>query len=154
LSASSERRPSGCWPSAIARIVAVDRREQDLRSAIAELPASAEALAVTADVTDKDEVAGDVRAAVDTFGTIDVFYDNAGVEGEVKPITDCSLAAFRLVGRRPPPSTLGSDSVDLMIAATALEHGLTVVTPYVSDFEPTGVAVFDPLTCKPNPKKS
>jgi len=82
-----------------ARIVAVDRREQDLRSAIADLPASAEALAVAvaADVTDEDEVAGYVRAAVDSFGTIDVFYNNAGVEGEVKPITDYSLTAFRRV---------------------------------------------------------
>ena len=80
-----------------ARIVAVDRREKDLKTAIAELPASAAALAVAADVTDEDEVAGYVRAAVDTFGTINVFYNNAGVEGEVKPITDYSLAAFRRV---------------------------------------------------------
>jgi predicted nucleic acid-binding protein len=51
-------------------------------------------------------------------------------------------------------ATLGNDSVDLMIAATALEHGLTVVTRNVSDFTPTGVAVFDPFTHKPNPRKS
>ena len=80
-----------------ARIVAVDRREQDLKTTIADLPASATALAVAADVTDEDEVAGYVRAAVDTFGTINVFYNNAGVEGEVKPITNYSLAAFRRV---------------------------------------------------------
>src|SRR3954468_13653759 len=80
-----------------ARIVAVDRREQDLKTAIAALPASAAALAVAADVTDEDEVARYVRAAFDTFGTIDVFYNNAGVEGEVKPITEYSLAAFRRV---------------------------------------------------------
>ena len=38
-------------------------------------------------------------------------------------------------------ATLGQDSVDLLIAATALEHGLTVVTRNVRHFEPTGVAV-------------
>ena len=43
-------------------------------------------------------------------------------------------------------AALGNDSADLMIAATALEHGLTVVTRNVSDFEPTGVAVLDPFT--------
>ena len=80
-----------------ARIVAVDRRRTDLETAIDGLPASAQALAVTADVTDETEVTDYVRAAVDRFGTIDVFYNNAGVEGEVKPITEYSLEAFRRV---------------------------------------------------------
>jgi NAD(P)-dependent dehydrogenase (short-subunit alcohol dehydrogenase family) len=80
-----------------ARIVAVDRREADLKTAIGELPASAQALAVEADVTREDEVAEYVRAAVDTFGTIDVFYNNAGIEGDVKPITEYSLESFRRV---------------------------------------------------------
>jgi NAD(P)-dependent dehydrogenase (short-subunit alcohol dehydrogenase family) len=80
-----------------ARIVAVDRKRDELEAAIKDLPASAEPLAVTADVSAEDEVADYVRAAVDTFGTIDVFYNNAGVEGEVKPITQYSLDAFRRV---------------------------------------------------------
>ncbi|KIZ38299.1 MULTISPECIES: type II toxin-antitoxin system VapC family toxin [Rhodopseudomonas] len=42
-------------------------------------------------------------------------------------------------------AALGNDSADLMIAATALEHGLTVVTRNVSDFAPTGAAVVDPF---------
>jgi predicted nucleic acid-binding protein len=33
---------------------------------------------------------------------------------------------------------------DAMIAATAIVHGMTVVTRNVSDFEPTGVAVINP----------
>jgi NAD(P)-dependent dehydrogenase (short-subunit alcohol dehydrogenase family) len=80
-----------------AKIVAVDCREQDLKAAVRELPASAEALIVAADVTQEDEVAGYVSAATKKFGTIDVFYNNAGVEGEVKPITEYSLEAFRRV---------------------------------------------------------
>lgn len=39
---------------------------------------------------------------------------------------------------------LGNDRVDLLIAATALEHGLTVVTRNVRHFDPAGVAVLDP----------
>ncbi len=42
-------------------------------------------------------------------------------------------------------AALGNDSADLMISATALEHGLTVVTRNVSDFEPSGVATFNPF---------
>jgi NAD(P)-dependent dehydrogenase (short-subunit alcohol dehydrogenase family) len=80
-----------------ARIVAVDRREQDLKTAIKDLPASAQALAITADVSDEDEVADYVRAATDKFGTIDVFYNNAGIEGDIAPITQYSLATFRRV---------------------------------------------------------
>ena len=80
-----------------ARIVAVDRREQDLQTAIKDLPASADAFAVAADVTSEDEVAEYVRATVDNFGTIDVFYNNAGIEGDIKPITEYSLESFRRV---------------------------------------------------------
>ena len=80
-----------------ARIVAVDRKREELEDAIKGLPASAEPLAVTADVSDEDEVANYVRAAVDRFGTIDVFYNNAGVEGEVRPITQYPLDTFRRV---------------------------------------------------------
>jgi NAD(P)-dependent dehydrogenase (short-subunit alcohol dehydrogenase family) len=80
-----------------ARVVAVDRKHPELQTAIKDLPASAQALAVSVDVTDEDEVAEYVRAAVDTFGTIDVFYNNAGVEGDIAPITGYSLATFRKV---------------------------------------------------------
>ena len=38
---------------------------------------------------------------------------------------------------------------DALIAATALVHGMTVVTRNVADFEPTGVAVFDPWKAFP-----
>lgn len=40
---------------------------------------------------------------------------------------------------------IGHGGADLMIAATALAHGATVVTGNVSDFEPTGVVILDPF---------
>ena len=42
-------------------------------------------------------------------------------------------------------AAIGHQDVDLLIAATALEHGLTVVTRNVRHFEPTGVEVFNPF---------
>lgn len=40
---------------------------------------------------------------------------------------------------------IGNDGADLLIAATALEHRLTVVTRNIRHFEPTGVALIDPF---------
>lgn len=53
------------------------------------------------------------------------------------------LASARRWGRLS--ATLGHHGADLQIAATALEHGLTVVTRDVSHFEPAGVPVLDPF---------
>ncbi len=42
-------------------------------------------------------------------------------------------------------ATIGHNGADLMIAASALRHGATVVTGNVSDFAPTGAAVENPF---------
>ena len=80
-----------------ARIVAVDRNEAQLQRAVAALPAEARALAVTADVSCEDDVATYVRRTVEAAGTIDVFFNNAGIEGDIAPIQDYSLESFRRV---------------------------------------------------------
>ena len=41
-------------------------------------------------------------------------------------------------------ASIGHDGADLLIAATALEHGLTVVTRNLKHFQPTGVATLNP----------
>jgi len=53
-----------------------------------------------------------------------------------------SLSIARRWGRLS--AELGHDSADLLIAATALEHGLTVVTRNLRQFTPTGVATLNP----------
>jgi NAD(P)-dependent dehydrogenase (short-subunit alcohol dehydrogenase family) len=80
-----------------AKVVAVDRDAGALQRAVDQLPASAEALAVTADVTSEEDVIGYVAAAVKRFGTIDIFYNNAGIEGAIAPIVRASLENFRKV---------------------------------------------------------
>lgn len=80
-----------------ARLVAVDRDAQQLDQTVTQLPAKAETLAISADVTSEDAVASYVRAAMDRFGRIDAFFNNAGIEGDVAPITRYSLESFRRV---------------------------------------------------------
>jgi predicted nucleic acid-binding protein len=49
-------------------------------------------------------------------------------------------------------AAIGNDNADLMIAATALEHGLTVVTRNVSDIALTGVTTLNPFNSRPRRK--
>jgi toxin FitB len=64
-------------------------------------------------------------------------------EGRILPVT---IGVARRWGRLS--HEIGNKGLDLALAATALEHGLTVVTRNVSDFEPTGVTVLNPFATR------
>jgi len=64
-------------------------------------------------------------------------------EGRILPV---DIAIARRWGRLS--HQIGNKGLDLAIAATALEHGLTVVTRNVADFERTGVSVLDPFSSR------
>src|SRR3954468_23679402 len=53
-----------------------------------------EAIPVTADVTRSADVKAYVKAALDKFGRIDCFFNNAGIEGKVAPIAEYDEAVF------------------------------------------------------------
>lgn len=69
------------------------------------------------------------------------------LEATLRAYGDRILAVDVAVARRwgRLSQRLGNKGLDLAIAATALEHGLAVATRNVSDFLPTGVAVFNPF---------
>ena len=58
-------------------------------------------------------------------------------------VLDVDVPTARRWGRLS--GDLGNETADLIIAATALEHGLTVVTRNTRRFEPAGVEVFNPF---------
>ncbi len=76
-----------------ARLLLVDVQEAALAAAVAEL-GSERASAVPADVSQPEQVEAYVRAAQERYGRIDVFFNNAGIEGAVSPIVDYPLEEF------------------------------------------------------------
>jgi len=73
-----------------AKLVLVDRDVEALNAAAEKL----DGLAVVADVSQEAEVDGYVAAAVDAHGRIDLFFNNAGIEGRMAPMTELSVADF------------------------------------------------------------
>jgi NAD(P)-dependent dehydrogenase (short-subunit alcohol dehydrogenase family) len=56
-----------------------------------------EATAVTADVTRSEDVKAYVKAALTTYGRIDCFFNNAGIEGRLAPTAEYDEAVFDAV---------------------------------------------------------
>jgi 3alpha(or 20beta)-hydroxysteroid dehydrogenase len=73
-----------------AHLVLVDRDAAALALAAEKLGG----LAVVADVSVEADVDGYVRSAMDAHGRIDLFFNNAGIEGRMAPMTELSVADF------------------------------------------------------------
>jgi NAD(P)-dependent dehydrogenase (short-subunit alcohol dehydrogenase family) len=75
-----------------ARVLVVDRDADAAAAVAAEIGEGA--LACAADVTKAADVAAYVAHALDAFGRIDCFHNNAGIEGRVAPVVDYEEADF------------------------------------------------------------
>jgi len=70
-----------------AKVLLVDLKEDSLKEAVAEL-GSPDVKYSAADVTSAADVQRYVDEAVKAFGKIDIFFNNAGIEGVVNPVVD------------------------------------------------------------------
>jgi NAD(P)-dependent dehydrogenase (short-subunit alcohol dehydrogenase family) len=77
-------------------VLLVDINQDALKEAVQEL-GSDRASYVVADVSKEEEVANFFKIAEERMGTIDGFFNNAGVEGVVKPLTEYTEKEFRHV---------------------------------------------------------
>ncbi len=77
-----------------AKVVLVDLKGDDLIAAAETLGAKDNLLTVTADVSLKKDTAAYVKAALVRFGRIDVFFNNAGIEGRVAPLVEQDIDDF------------------------------------------------------------
>ncbi|MDO5506368.1 MAG: glucose 1-dehydrogenase [Pseudoxanthomonas suwonensis] len=83
-----------------ANLVVVDLKQEALDTLLAELAATGgkgEAVAVAADVSKEKQVDAYVDAALERFGRIDAFLNNAGVEGRQNLTEDFGAKEFRRV---------------------------------------------------------
>jgi NAD(P)-dependent dehydrogenase (short-subunit alcohol dehydrogenase family) len=125
------------------KVLLVDLDEGPLRQAVAKLGAE-HASFTRADVTRPEDVERYVRAAVERYGGIDVFLNNAGVEGAVKPIPDYPIEVFDRVievnvrgvwlGLRsviPEMVKRGGGSI-IITSSVAGIHGYAGVSAYVT----------------------
>jgi NAD(P)-dependent dehydrogenase (short-subunit alcohol dehydrogenase family) len=76
-----------------AKVMMVDRDHALIEKAIAELSTDRVA-GVTADVTNVADVKRYVQETIERFGKVDIFFNNAGIEGAVKPLADYPDDAF------------------------------------------------------------
>ncbi len=76
-----------------AKVLLVDLHENALKEAIETIGSDAVRYCA-ADVTQPDHTQRYIQAAVEQFGGVDILLANAGIEGEVQPITDYAIDTF------------------------------------------------------------
>jgi NAD(P)-dependent dehydrogenase (short-subunit alcohol dehydrogenase family) len=101
-----------------ASVVAVDRDGASFEALEREAGPGAPLHVVRGDVTSEASVAAYVAEARKAFGRIDIFFNNAGVEGMVAPIADYGLAEFQQVLQ-----------VNVVGVFLGLKHVVPVMTP-------------------------
>lgn len=77
----------GAW------VLLVDLNETALQEAVASIGREAVSYAV-ADVTKPEEIQRYVQIAAERYGGVDIFLNNAGIEGEIKPIVEYDIDNF------------------------------------------------------------
>lgn len=79
-----------------AKVLLVDLNEDALKKAVAEIGSDNVSYTV-ADVTVADQVEGYTQLAVERYGGLDILLANAGIEGNVMPMTEYPVETFEKV---------------------------------------------------------
>jgi NAD(P)-dependent dehydrogenase (short-subunit alcohol dehydrogenase family) len=79
-----------------AKVIVTARRQAELDALVAEIDsAGGEAIAIAGDVRDESHAKAVVDAALHRFGGLDIAFNNAGIVGEMVPVSEMSLDAWR-----------------------------------------------------------
>lgn len=126
------------------KVVLIDLSAELLEKAKADLAPYGEVLTIEADVTKEADVANYVNRVMEKYGQIDVFFNNAGIEGKVAPLVEQSVEDFDKVlavnvrgvflGLKyvlPVMMKQGSGSV-INTSSVAGLHGSPNLSPYIT----------------------
>lgn len=81
-----------------AKVVVSGRRETEGQETVRQIKAAGgEGVFVQADVAREADIAALVKTTVDTYGRLDVAFNNAGIEGHLGPVTDESAENYQRV---------------------------------------------------------
>ncbi|WP_404456476.1 SDR family NAD(P)-dependent oxidoreductase [Oceanobacillus kapialis] len=80
-----------------AKVLLVDMNQEALNDVKDNLDQYGEVAVIEADVTDEENVKKYVNKAKEQFGSIDIFFNNAGIEGKVAPIAEQKLEDYQKV---------------------------------------------------------
>jgi NAD(P)-dependent dehydrogenase (short-subunit alcohol dehydrogenase family) len=100
-----------------AKLALVDLDQADLDRAADALGQPEDVLTIAADVSSADATKAYVDQTVERFGRIDIFFNNAGIEGKVAPLADQKIEDFDKV-----------IAVNVRGAFLGLQHVLPVMT--------------------------
>jgi len=80
-----------------ASVMLIDINEDELRHKVEHLNGNDRVAFIKADVSNEKDVKDYVAATMEKFGHVDIFFNNAGIEGDVKPIQDYPVGTFEKV---------------------------------------------------------
>ncbi|WP_244504396.1 SDR family NAD(P)-dependent oxidoreductase [Salibacterium halotolerans] len=127
-----------------ADVALVGTNEETLQQTKDELKELGNVLTISADVSNENNVARYVQKVINSFGRIDIFFNNAGIEGKVAPITEQSVEDFdKVMGVNvrgmflglkhimPHMTNQGGGSI-VNMSSSAVMTTASSVSPYIS----------------------
>jgi len=126
-----------------AKVLIVDLEERALHDAVNAIGSDRVSF-VSADVTSDDDTQRYVKTAVERYGRIDIYLANAGIEGNIKPITEYPIEVFDRViavnvrgvwlGLKHviPVMAKGGGGSIVITSSTSGIHGYAGVSAYVT----------------------
>ena len=127
-----------------AKVVLVDLFEEALLKTKEELNGLGEVVIVQADVSNEAHVENYVKETLNRFGKIDIFFNNAGIEGKVAPVTEQKVEDFDNVlavnvrgvflGLKHVLKVMTEQGYGSVINSSSVAglHGSPNVTPYIA----------------------